>query len=165
VGDRGDDLGRWPVAHGLQHGRDRLEGGEAPDQLGKQRHLAGKQPVQGGAGDPGLGGQLVHGQLGQAVAADQVQGGVEDAAAQLGRRLKAEFLQQVLLAAEQAVQGGAGHSGLGGQLVHGQLGQAAAVVVVAVPLLVAGLPGCGDGCQDLLLGDRRHRHEIILDEM
>jgi hypothetical protein len=54
---------------------------------------------------------------------------------------------------------------LGGQLVHGELGQATRVVVVAVALPVAGLPGCGEGCQDLLLGNGRHRHAIILDEM
>jgi hypothetical protein len=54
---------------------------------------------------------------------------------------------------------------LGGQLVHGQLGQATRVVVVAVALPVAGLAGCGEACQDLLLGDGRHRHEIMLDEM
>jgi hypothetical protein len=54
---------------------------------------------------------------------------------------------------------------LGGQLVHGQLGQATRVVVVAAALPVAGLPGCGEGCQDLLLANGRHRHEIMLDEM
>jgi hypothetical protein len=148
AGDRGDGFGRGPVAHGLQHRRDRLEGGEAPDQLGKQRRLAGKQPVQGGAGDRGPGGQLVHGQLGQAVAAHQVQGGVQDAAAHHRRRLNAQLLEQVLLASEQPVQGGARDPGDGGQLVHRQTGQA----VPALPL--AGLPGGGEGRQGLLFGGR-----------
>jgi hypothetical protein len=68
-------------------------------------------------------------------------------------------------AAEQAEQGGAGDPGLGGQLIHGQLGQATRVVVVAVALPMAGLPGCGEGRQNLLLENGRHRHEIMLDEM
>ena len=165
LGDGGDDLGRGPIAHGLQHGRDRLEGREASDQLGKQRLLAGNQPVQGGAGDAGGGGELVHGQLGQAVAADQLQGGVEDAAANGRWRLEAELVEQLLLVAEQSVQGGAGDAGSGGQLVHRQTGQ---------PVLVLAFPGCrsfvgghgwGEGRQDLLLGGCWHGHEMILDEM
>jgi len=94
------------------------------------------------------------------VLADQVQGGVEDAAVQGRRWRQAELLEQVLLAAEQPVQGGPGDAGGGGQLVHGQLGQ-----VVLIRASARSMPGCGEDGQDLLLGDARRRHETRLDEM
>jgi hypothetical protein len=93
------------------------------------------------------------------VPADQFQGGVEDAVADGRRGRKAELVEQVLVAAEQPVQGGAGDAGLGGQLVHGQPGQALPALVVA------GLRGGGEGRQDLLLGDGWRGHGIILDKM
>jgi hypothetical protein len=97
------------------------------------------------------------------MAADQLQGGVEDTAAHRRRRLEAEFLEQVLLAAEQPVQGGAGDACSGGQLIHGEPGQS--VLVWVRPMPFASGRGCGEGRQDLLLGDGRGWHEIILDEM
>jgi hypothetical protein len=98
------------------------------------------------------------------MAADQLQGGVEEAAAQGGRWYEPELVEQVLLAAEQPVQGGAGDPRGGGQLVHRQAGQAVLVLALARAGPVAA-PGGGEGRQDLLLGDGRRWHEIRLDEM
>ena len=119
--DCGHDVFGVAVGHGVDDVGHRLPRGERADQLAEQRRFAREQPIQRGARHPGSGGELIHGQLRQPLAADLIERGVQDALPRTGFWRAARFAQQGLAAAEESVQGAHRDARGCGELVHGRL--------------------------------------------
>jgi hypothetical protein len=134
--DRRQDLLRGSVRHRPDRLRHRFPRGAGTEQAGEAGGPAGKQPVQRRPRHARGGGQLVHRQLREAMAADELQGGLQEQLACRRRRRAAGFTQQRLAAAEQAVEGPRCDTRRRGKLLHRRL-----------PASGTGTPG---GCDDLL---------------